>query len=114
MMAKSEQEAGNGRSVLVLASLLLLAFSLTLLVTNILPTRRRLDQLESVGRALREENERLRQSTLLLDAQADAARDDPYFQERLYRKTYRYRADGEKVIYFAEDETDEMDGSAAD
>ena len=37
-------------------------------------------------------------------AKADAARDDPYFQERLYRKTYRYRADGEKVIYFEEDE----------
>ena len=103
-MAEGGREAETGRGSLILASLLLLAFSLTLLVTNILPTRRRLDQLETVGRELREENERLKRSTRRLDLEADAARDDPYYQERLYRKTYRYRADGEKVIYFEEDE----------
>ena len=85
-------------------AVLLLAFSVVLLVTNVIPTRKRLSRMREEQRQLVEENAGLSESILRLQAEAEALLNDPAAQQRAYRNTFRHREPGEKVIYFEDDE----------
>ena len=97
------EERKRSRWLMEGATVLLLAFSVVLLVTNILPTRKHLSRMREEQRRLIGENTALAHSIEQLDAMSEALENDPATQERAYRNDFRYREPGEKVIYFEEE-----------
>ncbi len=97
------EEAKRSRWLMEGVAVLLLAFSVVLLVTNVIPTRKRLARMREQQRRLIEENADLAKTIERQDAQSESLRNDPAAQERAYRNTFRHREPGEKVIYFEEE-----------
>jgi hypothetical protein len=84
-------------------TVLLLAFSVVLLLTNVIPTRKRLTRMREEQQKLIGENAALAETIKRIDAMSEALENDPATQERAYRNDFRYREPGEKVIYFDEE-----------
>jgi type II secretory pathway component PulM len=101
------REEKRSRWFLEGVAVLLLTFSVVILVTNILPTRRKLALMREEQRKLLNENHELADSIHRLKAEAEALQNDPAAQQRAIRNSLRYREPGEKVIYFEDDAGEE-------
>ncbi len=101
-MVQKGKETRRSRWLMEGLVVLLLAFSLVLLVSNVIPTRKRLARMQEEQRRLLRENAALADSIDRLNTRAEALRNDPATQERAYRNAFHHREPGEKVIYFEE------------
>ena len=86
------EEAKRSRWLMEGVAVLLLAFSVVLLVTNVIPTRKRLARIREEQRKLLEENTELAGSIERDDAYAEALKNDSATQERAYRNNFRHSA----------------------
>ena len=100
---KKGRDAKRSRWFMEGVAVLLLAFSVGLLLTNVIPTRKRLARMREEQRKLIEENADLAESIIRKRAEAEALENDPATKQRAYRNTFRHREPGEKVIYFEEE-----------
>jgi cell division protein FtsB len=100
------ERARRSRWIAEGVSLVLLALCLVLLLTGILPVRRRTARLEREAARLEEEIRRHETERARLDKLAEALETDPFVQEREYKRTFRIYRPGEKVLRFPEAETE--------
>jgi len=103
-MTTTGEEGKRWRWLMEGVAVLLLAFSIVVLVTNVIPTRKRLSRMWEEQRQLVEENAVLAESISRLEAEAEALLNDTAAQQRAYRNTFRHREPGEKIFYFEDDE----------
>jgi hypothetical protein len=97
-------KTGYGRWLLLGGSFALAVFALTLLLTNVLPTRGRVRDLERERVRLTEENAALEAERERLAVEAEALANDPQHQIRTYRRLFRTDLPGETTYRFPEDD----------
>ena len=85
-------------------SIALLAIALVLLLTNVLPTRAKVRELEAKNRELAAEIESLEAEKERLSLEAWALEEDPQSQIRAYRRSFNTLLDGETIYRFDDEE----------
>ncbi len=95
-----DREGHGFRWVVPSVTIVLLAFALTLLATNILPARRNLVRMHEERERLSEEIRSLTELDARLALRARALRSDPMTQEAEFRRTFRSGRPGETVYQF--------------
>ena len=103
---QGEARERRNRWVVFGASLALLAFALTLLLTNVLPTRKRVHDLEAANRRMEVEIQSLSVEKDRLELEAYGLEYDAQSQIRAYRDSFNTPLAGEKLYRFEDEEQD--------
>ena len=99
-------DAGAIAAILLTAGFLL--FTAVLLIGNVIPTNRRVDQLRNENRKLAEEMERLEREREVLDLWSEALATDPYTIDRELRRVYGFGSPGDRIVRFEDESEDKL------